>query len=321
MRSSRSIPLHPDDAATPWLRVLAVARRQGGVVARRQLVPPLSSSTVAHLERTGRLHRVHRGVYAVGRPDLTRSGREWAAVLAAGPAAVLCRRTAAAAMHVLDWDGAVEVAVPGSGRRVPGVLVFRRRTLDPADVVRPRHGVPHLAWLPTVLDLATFAGVPLLESVLDRSEARGLLDLDGLDAALARGTGRPGAADLRSAMDLFLDVPEGERRSLLERLGARVVARSDLPCPELNVPVAVGRGYVIDLAWVSLRVAVELDGRRWHGGARAFESDRERDRELVKAGWIVLRFTYRDVRRRPDHVARDIRVVLGRRRAALVRSR
>lgn len=305
------------------MRVLALARRQGGVVARRQLVPPLASSTVAHLERTGRLHRVHRGVYAVGRPELTRSGREWAAVLAAGPAAALCRRTAAAAMELLEWEGAVEVAVPGSGRRVPGVLVFRRRTIGPDDLVHPRRGAPHLAWLPTVLDLATFAGVPLLESVLERSEARGLLDLGALEAALARGTGRRGADDLRMAMDLFLDVPEGERRSLLEHLGARVVARSDLPRPELNarVPVGPGRGYVIDLAWPSLRVAVELDGRRWHGGARSFQHDRERDRELTKSGWVVLRFTHRDVRHRPEVVVRDIRAVLDRRRAGRVRSR
>ena len=80
----------------PNLERLALVRRQYGVVTYAQLrTLGLSREAVRHRERVGRLHRLYVGVYAVGRPDLTRHGRWLAAVLACGEGALLSHGPAA----------------------------------------------------------------------------------------------------------------------------------------------------------------------------------------------------------------------------------
>jgi Transcriptional regulator, AbiEi antitoxin len=75
----------------------SLARGQHGVVTRTQLVElGFSPEAVKHRVRRGRLHPVWRGVYAVGRPELTRHGFFMAAVLACGPEAALSHASAAA---------------------------------------------------------------------------------------------------------------------------------------------------------------------------------------------------------------------------------
>ena len=70
----------PVDAA-----IAALARRQHGVVARGQLLElGLGGYGIRHRLRTGRLHVLHRGVYAVGHQGVTAAGMDMAAVLACG---------------------------------------------------------------------------------------------------------------------------------------------------------------------------------------------------------------------------------------------
>src|SRR5204863_8832687 len=95
-RSSRA-------AISPQSTTHELAERQHGVVARRQLA--LSAAAVKHALATGRLHEIHRGVYAVGHRRLTQRGRWMAAILAAGPA-VLSHRSAAA-LHSIRRSDAV----------------------------------------------------------------------------------------------------------------------------------------------------------------------------------------------------------------------
>jgi hypothetical protein len=76
--------------------VWALARGQYFVVSRGQLLAlGMHPQAVKHRVSTGRLHAVHRGVYAVGRRDLSRNGELMAAVLACGQGAVLSHRSAA----------------------------------------------------------------------------------------------------------------------------------------------------------------------------------------------------------------------------------
>src|SRR2546421_4809838 len=71
--------------------IAELARRQHGNVTREQLIRlGLAAGAITHRCQTGRLHRVHQGVLAVGRPPKTPLERAAAAVLACGARAALC---------------------------------------------------------------------------------------------------------------------------------------------------------------------------------------------------------------------------------------
>jgi hypothetical protein len=77
--------------------IAVLARRQHGVVARKQLRElGLSDRSIDHRVACRRLHAIHRGVYALGHPLPSRLGRWMAAVFAGGKGAVLSHRDAAA---------------------------------------------------------------------------------------------------------------------------------------------------------------------------------------------------------------------------------
>ena len=124
---------------TPNFHSLAweLAERQHGVVARRQLLAlGFTREAIEQRIRKGRLHPLYRGVYAVGRPELTQHGRWMAAILAKGPAAVLSHRSAASLYGVaLQKGNAIHVAVPAHSRRSSsrGITVHRRNELQRDD--------------------------------------------------------------------------------------------------------------------------------------------------------------------------------------------
>src|SRR4051812_24841536 len=89
----------PPEAGRRRRAVWALVRAQHGVVARRQLVGlGFSRNAIHHRIARGRLHVVARGVYSVGRPQVSREGRWMTAVLACGDGAVLSHGSAAALM-------------------------------------------------------------------------------------------------------------------------------------------------------------------------------------------------------------------------------
>jgi predicted transcriptional regulator of viral defense system len=99
-----------------------LVRRQHGLITTRQLRQiGLTTAAIRHAVDTGGLHRVHRGVYAVGRPDLTRHGPWLAAVLACGEGALLSHGPAALLWGISEsGDERPHVTVPGdNGRLAP----------------------------------------------------------------------------------------------------------------------------------------------------------------------------------------------------------
>lgn len=82
---------------------------------------------------------------------------------------------------------------------------------------------------------------------------------------------------------------------------------------EANHPIRVGaRQYFIEVAFPRARLAIEIDGRAHHSDGDAFQRDRQRQNDLVAAGWTVLRFTWDDLVNRPDHVIARILFALER---------
>src|SRR4051794_2489644 len=113
-------------------RIWALVRRQHGVVARRQLLAlGLTPRAIKHRMAAGRLHPVMRGVYVVGRPELTQHGRWMAAVLACGPGAALSHESAAQLWGIRRTrPGPIHVSIPASRRAtVPGIVIHRRTDL------------------------------------------------------------------------------------------------------------------------------------------------------------------------------------------------
>src|SRR5690349_17051302 len=115
------------------LQVWDLVRRQHGVVSRRQLRDlGYSRDAIAHRLATGRLHAVWRGVFAVGRPQLTREGLFMAAVLACGDGAVLSHESAAELWGIRRRrSGLIEVSVPAARNpRLNGINTHRRTSIE-----------------------------------------------------------------------------------------------------------------------------------------------------------------------------------------------
>jgi very-short-patch-repair endonuclease/predicted transcriptional regulator of viral defense system len=286
-------------------RLVGLAERQHGVVTRVQLLDlGLSDDGILRRVRAGWLHRVHRGVYAVGRPTLTTHGRFLAAVLSCGPAAVLSHFAAAGLWRLLPERGLrIDVTVPRGGeRRRRGAVIVHRAALPAADGT-VRDGIPVTTPARTLIDLADVLPRRRLERAFD--EAAFLrLELDGLRVIL----GRRGAAALRRVLEEH-EAGTTRTRSELEEGVLSVCRRLGLRPPEINVRI---EGHTVDFAWREERLIVEADSWQAHGTRAAFERDRRRDADLIAAGWRPLRVSYRRLERDPDWVAARIAAALSR---------
>jgi hypothetical protein len=270
-----------------------LAGTQHGIVGRRQLQRiGLGIAAIDHRVRAGRLHIVHRGVYAVGHRVLTREGR-WMAAVMAVDSAVLSHSTAALAWELRPVAaGAIHVTVAtGSGRRRrAGIRVHRSTTLGPRDTTSHR-GIPITTPVRTIVDLATsLAGRPL-EQALDLADHRRLVDFAELRA-------RPLPRSLQAVLSRY--AARAPTRSELEDRFLGLCDRHQLPRPTSNTLI---EGEEVDFVWRRERLIVEVDGYRYHRSPAAFEEDRERDVMLTLAGWTVLRFTWAQVTERPAWVA------------------
>jgi hypothetical protein len=212
------------------------------------------------------MFRVHRGVYAFGRRDLTREGRWLAAVLACGDGAVLSHRSAAALWGIGVREGkAVAVTAPRSRHGSPGIELHRTRVL-PADDVTNRRGVPTTTLPRTLADLADVLTEPELARAIHQAEVTHSLAARSLHEVARRAQGRRGVGRLRRAIGDNRDCT----RSELERRFLRLCDRHGLPRPETNVEVA---GLEVDFLWREERLVVELDGWRFHRTRLAFEQE------------------------------------------------
>jgi very-short-patch-repair endonuclease len=294
----RLLPDMPEEVAEPRrdAAIASLAAGQHGAISVEQLYAlGLSSSAVGDRVSAGRLHRIHRGVYAVGYPRLSREGLWLAAVLACGQAAVLSHRSAAELWRIMPTgrgqaghrgvaDGPVDVTVAGEGGRMQrqGIRIHRSITLSVAgSTIR--------------------AGIPVTNPARTLEDLRRVLP------------SRQFARALREAE--FLALPIGKAfepdrtRTDLEGLLLAVVRRHRLPQPEVNMRID---RYVVDFLWRPQRLIVEVDGWQAHRMRSAFEEDRARDARLKILGFEVLRFTWRQIEGDAGTVAQTIRELLRR---------
>jgi hypothetical protein len=295
--------------------IVALAIRQHGVVATRQLVRlGLTRRAVSHRAAVGRLHRIHRGVYAVGHPVLGPDGRRMAAVLAAGPRAVLSHASAGALWELRPSAAAkTDVTVPTAGGRAQraGIRIHRVPGLAPGEATTLR-GIPVTTPARTILDLAAMLQPRRLERVLDEAEQRELVDVPSLEALARARAGHRGAPRLLRVLAAHAPGTTPTRGELEERFLALCDAHG-FERPRVNSD-ATGRE--VDFLFPAAGLIVETDSYRHHRTRAAFERDRVRDAIHAAAGYRTLRFTYRQVTDDPDIVAAALRTALGVREAA-----
>ena len=289
----------------------AIARRHHGVVTRE--MAGLNSQAWRRAIRGGTLVQLHPGVARlVGTAD-TVEQRVTAATFAVGSGTLASHRSAAFLWGAPrpDNDPVDLIVLDRSGaRRREGICIHR--PTDLADLTPPqrRSNIRCTNILRTLCDLGAVdpGGV---EAAVGHALAARLVTLGALEAVLVAHArpGRTGVTALRSAIDSWsMDARPAD--SLLEHAMHRLVTRHRLPPVEFHKRI---EGWEVDFWIVGTPIILECDGWTTHGLHHdQFERDRRRDGELIAAGWIVVRFTYRAITLAPGRTAERIRSVVDR---------
>lgn len=278
----------------------SLVRRQHGLISRSQLLDlGFSQDAIKHRVSVGRLHRVRRGVYVVGRPSLDQHGRWMAAVLACGEGAVLSHSSAAALWRIgFERRDLIEVSLPSSSRRrCAGIQVHRRPALASREITT-RHNIPVISPIQTLIDMTPRLDRRGVERMINEADKYDLVHPPQLREALDGRAGEPGVARLRQILDrrtFRLTREELERRFL------PLARKAGLPVPLTGQWV---NEFEVDFYWPDLGLVVETDGLRYHRTPAEQARDRLRDQAHTAAGLVQLRFTHEQVRYEPDYVRR-----------------
>ncbi len=302
-------------ADTPWnkpldLLIAETADRHHGNITGAQLARVgLSRGQIAYRVKIGRLHRVHCGVYAVGRPPRTALEHASAAVLACGPGAALSHRSALALWGLGRWPKRHHVLVPGD-RRPPGISVHRARGLARSDR-RTNQGIRTTSPARTLLDCAPALTEKALARAVNDARLARLIRVKDLSDVAERFPHHRGTPLLIP----FIAAKGGPTRSEWEDAFPAFCRRYGLPDPGLNAIVA---GHEVDALFPEEKLIVELDSWAHHSTRESFESDRNRDADTLAVGHNTVRITWERMRGQPAKEAARLDQILRRwrRRAA-----
>jgi len=256
-------------------------------------------NAIGHRVRSGRLHAITRGVYAVGRRELNQEGRWMAAILACGDGAYLSHRSAGALYGIAEERaGVIEVSVRRKAEHLRPGLKVRARPSLPSHDVGTLKGIPVTSPVRTMLDLATIQGPKTLLRSINEADNRDVVDAESLRLALEDRAGEPGVKPLRELLDRDTFVLSDEE---LERLFLPLAREAGLPLPLTKEMV---NGFEVDFYWPELGLVIETDGLRYHRTPAAQFRDARRDQTHTAAGFARLRFSHHQVKYEPAHVTR-----------------
>jgi predicted transcriptional regulator of viral defense system len=282
--------------------VTELARWQGGAISRRQLLAAgfTPQMIFTRLER-GRWQQLHWGVYAMFTGPVPREAELWAALLRAGPGAVLSHLSAAELHELIDYPGeSIYVTVPSTRRiTMRGVVVRTSRRI--AEATQPGREPPRTSVEETVFDL-----IELAETLDDacgwitRAVGRRLTTAERLTQALARRK----KIRWRATLEDILAAAGDGIHSVLEYRYLRDVERAHgLPRSRHQVRVLIdGKTAYRDAYYEKYRLAVELAGRLAHPDEER-SRDRHRDNHSGVEGILTTRYDWQDVRGHPCQTA------------------
>ncbi len=268
-----------------------------GVIAIRE--DPELRGAIDWQVRSGALAAVLPGVYApadVARQPLTRI----VAVPRWDPDAILTHEAAAV---VSFWPELPVPVVRASVKHRRGMregYEFSRRRIPP-ELLLQRGDLRLTAPALTALDLCATLGGDAIDQALRTRFAT----LAGMHQALTLIDGQTGNGLRR---DLLLDSRD-EPWSSPERQLHRLLRAAGFTGWAGNQPVSLPDGTMVyvDVLFRKQRLAIEIDGRKFHSASAVFESDRRRQNSLVLGGWTVLRLTWSMIQEDPQRVVAMIR--------------
>ncbi len=302
-----------DDHSLQWRYHL---QSQSRVTSRRQALDAgWSENTIDRRLRSGTWRRLQRGAYATFTGEAPREARLWAAVLRAGPGAVLSHQTAAE-IHgfARQTSSRIHISIPAEhrparDRPIPGVVIHRRRTLEPAWTAPCE--LPRTTVVDTVLDLVDSArtfddAYGWISAALGRQATC----LASLRDALSKRKRVRWRTWLTEALD---EAGEG-LDSPLERRYVRDVERAH------GLPVAVrqakrrtgSRNIYLDNLYADYGVCVELDGAASHPAEGRWKDTSRDNANLVEGDIRTLRYHWVSVTERRCHTAVEVGRLLRR---------
>lgn len=267
-----------------------------------------SKAAVHRAVKSGRLHPLHRGVFAIGHTNMSLYGHCLAAVLACAPHALLSHVSAAWLWDLTKTSPLpASVCAPSYRTPRPPIRLHEARSLTLEDRAL-REGIPVTSLPRTLLDLAAAVRFEWLEKMIERSEDLELFDLRAVEELLERMVGHHGHRRLRKAIALYK--PSSFTRSGLEKRFLELCLEAGLLQPRANFVV---HGFELDCYWPEFRFAVELDVFETHGTRAAFERDRKRQEDLLLHGIAMTRVTGPCLEREPGEVIRRVARLLEQR--------
>lgn len=286
--------------------LLLEAEKQFGLLTWNQLCAlGVNRNVVHHRLATGLWSRPQRGVYRLRRGPTTVDELELAALLAAGPRAVLSHQSAGRRLGLAGVSAdrvQLTVPVPYKVEGLQGVDVCRTRDLTEKHIVR-KGLFRYTSIGRTMIDLAGVLDRTSLKVAVDCSLQWSRKNLEGFLRTLEEhGPGRAGAAAFRDLLATYqLDGPLPE--SVLESLAMEVGLLAGRK-PHIQYQLVPGkrRSPRFDMAWPELQLGFEYDSWRWHASRSAFVRDRARDVRSYLQGWLTLRFTWGQVVNRQQFV-------------------
>lgn len=288
----------------PDVAVARVAAEQHGRIRIDQLQAcGLDDAAVARRVAKGTLHRLHRGVYAVGHPGGTLHALIAAAVLAGGAGAVASHWAAAFLHGLVRWDGRrIDVTVRGSGgRERAGIRFHRSRTLTTRDITR-LHGIPVTTAARALLEIAPQLSDARLKRAVRQAQAERATNVRLIADILRRANGHRATARLAAV------IATGPAPTLSghEDVVLDLVLEAGLEHPAVNERLVVGgMPYYPDMRWAAQRLILEVDSG-WHDGPLAREGDAARQADLEAAGERVLRTTLEQAIAQPRQLVRRL---------------
>ena len=289
----------------------ALGRTQHGIYSYDDLLNEgLHPDAIARRVNAGSLIRIYERVYRSSGSPETWQQALWAARKWAGADCVFSHRSGLLLMGLAGaTDRVVELTVTRRIRSPDPRIILHYTRRDPFVGAIEIDGLPVTSAGRTILDSAAVAYRWQIEAALDDALRRKLITVNDMWRILVKsgGRGRKGSALLRALLEERSD-GRARSHSRLEIKLDGILRNSTVPryFRQFEVMTRSGTPADVDFAWPEARLAVEVDGYRWHSGRQQWQNDMQRQNALAEVGWLVLRFSWYDVTNRPEYVIKTI---------------